>query len=440
MDFKKYQEYINNPDLLTDEQITGDILPNLRTMALENINCSENDKTITTSSGCFFVSAHGNDLEVGTNVTIVDAIMSNIFEIDSPDGTATNATNYPDLLVSGKAYRNNSEFRRAFEKYITESMYIQIALGLPGPSAPMSGADVGLYEKGDIIPSNQTQNQYVLSTSELDIAVVANSYRLLKDFHPPSSPFPTKCDLIEFNKVIRHQLRANFIKIWDEERTKNIDPDEYWTIHYLKLLEYTQRNPNKPQIWVLKRLNKFSNDRYYQLEPKEDEPVEFRVHEGLHLFDLRNNDGQEIPDVVNFDKFSKWKKSIEIKSKKLREATQAQITNDDLDFSNLKDSDFRKTFKEYVQTLGLPPAKIAAIERILLSIEKKQLYLSEICLLGFLLDIKMLTLFDPACRPLTSSSLTEASTRTGAFYKGFLYGSAAKKYDTLLEELSQPIQ
>ena len=48
-----------------------------------------------------------------------------------------------------------------------------------------------------------------------------------------------------------------------------------------------------------------------------------------------------------------------------------------------------------------------AIRGILYSVEKAQLYLSEICLLGFLLDIKMLTLYDPACRPLTHTITDE---------------------------------
>ena len=158
---------------------------------------------------------------------------------------------------------------------------------------------------------------------------------------------------------------------------------------------------------------KSSFDRYYQLAPNEGEEPEYRVHVGLDIFDLRDSTGAEVPGVVDFND---WKNSLlaEINPEK---------SNVFLDANNLKvpDFDFKERFFNYVK-LRFPTIEAAiqrgnaaaiqkaikknkairtAIRGILYSVEKAELYLSEICLLGFLLDIQVLTVYDPACRPLT---------------------------------------
>jgi hypothetical protein len=78
-------------------------------------------------------------------------------------------------------------------------------------------------------------------------------------------------------------------------------------------------------------------------------------------------------------------------------------------------------FKEYVdnrvqELYPIDPAKQEAIKRaikqgIMHSIDKGELYLSEICLLGFLLQLK-LQLWDPACRPLERTARVRGKDKT----------------------------
>jgi len=188
------------------------------------------------------------------------------------------------------------------------------------------------------------------------------------------------------------------------------------------LIKATKNNPNRPKVWVLKRINKSSFDRYYQLAPNEGEEPEYRVHVGLDIFDLRDSTGAEVPGVVDFNE---WKTS-------LQNQINPEESNVFLDKNNLKvpEYKFKERFFNYVKlrfpTTGVSPTDAAknkairtAIRGILYSVEEAKLYLSEICLLGFLLDIKMLTLYDPACRPLTHTITDEkgkdivSTTRSG---------------------------
>jgi hypothetical protein len=398
-----------NKIILTDADIMNEILPQLKEKSSTNTNCKKagrpkkSVKTVT-SSMVTFVSGHGNDLDVATRTTIVNAIMENEFTFPqvNDQGVVTKQkakkTSYYDILVPN-AFNTADELREAFEHYIEASIYMQMAMGEPGPSAPMSLA--GEQESGWLTEFSACDKSNVclsgFSSSEVDIFIVENAYILLQQYltSKPPSEIPTDCDLIEFNKVIRHILRANFLDIWTESVREQTGED-MWKVHYLRLLQETKKHPDNPEIWVLKRINKFSYDRYYQLKPNEGEEPEYQVHEGLHIFDLRGADGVEVKNVVDL----KWNKSLK---------KEKQKGNPALDTNNLKNPAAKDRFFSYVKTkfpiVGANAAKnksiIRAIAGILYSIEKKELYLSEICLLGFLLDIKMLTVYDPACRPIT---------------------------------------
>lgn len=390
--------------ILTDADIINKILPHLQEKSSTNKNCKKNRqkrnvKTIT-SSMVTFVSGHGNDLDVATRSTIVNAIMENEFTFpqlnDWGDETRQKPkkTSYYDILVP-HAFTTEDELREAFENYIEASVYMQMAMGEPGPSAPMSLAEEQSGWVKEFSSCNNGNDVCLagFSSSEVDIFVVENAYFLLKQHF--GKRIPTDCDLIEFNKVIRHILRANFLDIWTESVRDQTGKD-MWKIHYLRLLQETKRDPTNPEIWVLKRINKFSYDRYYQLKPNEDEEEEYQVHEGLHIFDLRGTDGIEVQNVVDLT----WKGTL---------TGEQEKGNPALDTNNLKTLECKNRFFNYVKTRfpigGRDTAKnkaiIRAIAGILYSVQKGELYLSEICLLGFLLDIKMLTVYDPACRPIT---------------------------------------
>jgi len=428
----------NGESLLTDEQVKS-IISVLHNKSRQNINCKETDKNKIGSSCCLFVSGHGDDLEVNTRNSIVDVVMGIEFKFPMPNGKMKE-TSYSNILVPSNAYPNKKQFQKAFTEYLEKSVYLQMAMGEPGPSAPMNDSDIKYST-----PENPQNIYFYLSSSEIDIALVANAYRLLAETNP--AIIPTNCDLMEFNRVIRHQLRANFIKIWDENPKLIENKEQQWMIHYLRLLENTKENPNKPKIWVQKRLNQHSYDRYYQLAPNDGENPDFRVHEGLHIYDLRNEQGVEVPSLVQFNKINSWKETVGKKTGILRASTSSQMTNVELDINNLNNKVFRDSFLKYVETKlsGSRSStesvkKITAIKGILKSIEKKELYLSEICLLGFLLDIQMLTIWDPACRPLADEKRTIGTTRTGTEFRNQkLTGKEAANFERFLTDMTQPI-
>jgi hypothetical protein len=466
-------------DIILEDGDINKIIDNLKDHTGGNKNCTDKQRASTSSSMVAFVSGHGNDLDVATRHTIVEAVLGLEFTFptlddageDIPNPPKSRAkklkqpplpfeitkTSYLDILVPD-VYKTKAAFRIAFEKYIEENVYLQMALGEPGPSSPMSMAETPNYLTRSIRGClDKSICLKGFSSSEVDIFIIANAYSLLYNKGlSAGSPVktPTDCDLIEFARVIRYILRANFIETWDEKPGDIKEVTDLWKIHYLKLLKATKNNPNRPKVWVLKRINKSSFDRYYQLAPNEGEEPEYRVHVGLDIFDLRDSTGAEVPGVVDFND---WKR-------KLQAQVNPEQSNVFLDANNLKVStpelDFKERFFNYVklrfptreaevtkaaqeavaagvasadQAAIVARANAAAIQKeikknkairtairgILYSVEEAKLYLSEICLLGFLLDIKMLTLYDPACRPLTHTITDEkgkdivSTTRSG---------------------------
>jgi hypothetical protein len=302
----------------------------------------------------------------------------------------------------------------------------------------------------------------------------------------PNNAQITNCELYKLNTIIRHQLRSNFLRIWDRlkflyrrdalegksnKRARVIfEGNDEWQRHWQYLVV-------QHKIWLLKRLNEFSFDRYFQLEPNPDDNPKFRPHEGLHIDDMRDDMGKEIlysPPAAQpaaaaaprtgidgtLIKFDELKIYDMAKRSGLRESTivKTNPANEFLDVNNLSpsllidDNRFKERFLEYIKTRIFvihksvaPVAPVApkkkkrgktikkntndpnpsadpniaiqtAIKGILNSANQKQIYLSEICLLGFLLNIKMFTIWDPACRPYLDEG-RQASTRSNKIYK-----------------------
>ena len=247
-----------SPDkiILTDEDINK-IIVMLHGKSSANPNCTEQQKGKTSSSMVAFVSGHGNDLDVATRHTIVDAVLG--LEFTFPTLTDTGAdisipikkttkskkpkqpppppfkitkTSYLDILVPD-VYKSELDFRKAFETYIENNVYLQMALGEPGPSSPMSMAETPNYLTRSIVGClNKDVCLAGFSSSEIDIFIIANAYTLL---YNSGITNPTDCDLIEFARVIRHILRANFIDTWDERMGDVKEEAELWKKHYLKL-------------------------------------------------------------------------------------------------------------------------------------------------------------------------------------------------------------
>jgi len=189
----KYGRFTNI--VLKDAEINT-ILGQLKVNSGENPNCTPQQKRKISSSMVAFVSGHGNDLDVATRHTIVDAVLTLEFSFPelNDDGSyklfksgsqvgkkRVKKTSYFDILVP-TVFKTEAAFRKAFEKYIEKSVYLQIAMGEPGPSAPMSTAEESNWTTAafSLCSSSDVCLQY-FSSSEVDIFIVENAYNLLNN-------------------------------------------------------------------------------------------------------------------------------------------------------------------------------------------------------------------------------------------------------------------
>jgi hypothetical protein len=67
-----------------------------------------------------------------------------------------------------------------------------------------------------------------------------------------------------------------------------------------------------------------------------------------------------------------------------------------------------------------------------------QLFLSELIMLGYLLKIQHLQIYDPLCRPLEDASI-RAETRSGTSYSGAIPAIDALEHETLPREGSEKV-
>jgi hypothetical protein len=236
----------------------------------------------------------------------------------------------------------------------------------------------------------------------------------------------TKCDILEINNAILLQLRENFKDIWGQTISKNTP---FWQRKYLVLFK-------KNKIWVDSYLSEFTYDRYFQLKSNEGEDPNFRVHEGLHIFDFRNNEGLEInsstgstESLVDHKNILRW--SDKYTQRSIRTSTIGKQEVEVLDNNNLCEIKFNKKFMTYIENRfpidGSQNMKNKSILKVLkriinIILQEKYIYLSDICLLGLLLKINMLSIFDPACRPLVDESTIKTTRSEAVYNSGQLYG------------------
>jgi hypothetical protein len=343
----------------------------------------------TKTSGCWVMTGHGNDLDVKMRTTIIDEMLST----------------FEDFV----------DERTALSRYITNNVSLTMALGLPGPSAPMQ------------VPLKDNERWAGLTTSEVDVQIVRNIYQLFDEYmasvgNPPVTP--DMLDLLDY--IARQQLRANFIQIWGRGGEFQLSERGTWQADITRLMGMNE-------IWVTKKVKPDSADRYYQLRPNEGEEPDFRAREGLHLIDMRNAGGLEIPNLVLPVGESRWgpKRNSLPNSK-------------EFDINNIQFPEARARLERYfygvlgIQRTTKEDNAFKLITNKIFSKTEPNLFLSELIMLGYLLDIKRLQIYDPLCRPLEDASII-SQTMSGQGFRGQVPGIEALQHETLPREGSEKV-
>jgi hypothetical protein len=318
-----------------------------------------------TSSGCWMIQGHGDDLDIHSRDNLMHAIMAN----------------YPTMASDQEVIVN----------YINRNVKLCIAMGLPGPSAPMGTEEEHGRWAG-------------LTTGEIDIAIIRNIFNLFNNDQTHCNANPSCLDILNF--IIRRQLRANFMKIWKTYPTGS------WGQFFKKLMGMNE-------IWVQKTFDAYiSTDRSYFLRPNVDEDPDFRAHEGIHLMDMRDAYGDIIPGLV-------------------------LPSDTDFDINNLEFTECATRFERYFRTLypgiNKRDPHYLAFKTIVAKINNRDdptVMLSDIILLGYLLKIENLQLYDPTCRPLSDSTREAYTAREAQFTAADVQGALGYQYETLKRQHS----
>lgn len=343
----------------------------------------------TKTSGCWVMTGHGNDLDSRVRPTILDEMLRV----------------FPDF--EGE--------RAALSRYITTNVSLTMAMGLPGPSAPM---------QFELVKNKRWAG---LTTSEADVQIIRNIYQLFEQYiesvgNPPVTP--DMLDVLDY--IVKQQLRANFMEIWGRGGEFQLKKTGDWEADVSRLMRLEE-------IWVSKKFTTSSVDRHYQLRPNEGEEPEFWAREGLHLIDMRDARGLEIPNLVL----------------PVRESGRGPHRNplpdtNEFDINNLQFPEARERLERYFYgVLGVQRTtkEDIAFNTIMGKIFDKttpDVFLSEIILLGYILRIQRLQIYDPLCRPLADERF-EGETRSGAAYSGSVPAVDAMRFETFPREGSEKV-
>uniref|UniRef100_A0A6C0JYA8 Uncharacterized protein n=1 Tax=viral metagenome TaxID=1070528 RepID=A0A6C0JYA8_9ZZZZ len=340
----------------------------------------------TTTSGCWVITGHGNDLDVKIRTSIIDEML-NTFE-EFADEKAT------------------------LSSYITNNVSLTMAMGLPGPSAPMQ------------VPLEDNERWAGLTTSEVDVQIVRNIYQLFDQYIGDAPVSPDMLDVLDY--IVKQQLRANFIEIWGRGGEFQLSERGTWQADIVRLMRMEE-------IWVTKKVKPDSADRYYQLRPNEGENPEFRAREGLHLIDMRDVGGIEIPNLVLPVSESRWGPK-----------RNPLPTSMEFDLNNIQFPEAKRRLEAYfygvldIQRATKEDNAFKLITNKIFSKTEPDIFLSELIMLGYLLKIQRLQIYDPLCRPLEDSSAT-SETRSGEAFRGQIPGIEALHHDTLPREGSEKV-
>ena len=333
---------------------------------------SDKKRIMPTSSGCWVIQGHGDDQDINKRKTILQAMTDN----------------YSSLIGE----------RNGWIDYINNHITLSVAMGLPGPFSPMGFA--------------QTEGRWEgYTTSEIDVQLVRHYFELF-DIYVQKYRLPVNSIVLNIlHTIIRHQLRANFEEIWNMFATTGRTPQ--WMRPFYKLMAIEE-------IWVQKVFQAeptlFSwatADKAYYLRPNIEESPELRVHEGIHLIDERNTAGQLLHELIissaeNFDA-----NNIEFIECRNRLIEYFRTLYPDVNRSQERTDPFFTAFNTIISKIN---------ERT-----ETNVMLSDIILLGYLLKIDYLQLYDPTCRPI-SDETRQSQTRTGAIY---ITGIDPYKHETM---------
>ena len=335
----------------------------------------------TKTSGCWVMTGHGNDLDSRVRPTILDEML--------------------------RAFPDFEGERAALSRYITTNVSLTMAMGLPGPSAPMQ------YE---LVKNKRWAG---LTTSEADVQIIRNIYQLFERYIGGAPVTPNMLDVLDY--IVKQQLRANFMEIWGPNGEFKLKKKGDWQAHVSRLMRMEQ-------IWVSKKLTASSVDRHYQLRPNVGEEKEFWAREGLHLIDMRDKSGLEIPDLV-----------LPVSEFRQDEDSDPLPDAREFDINNLQFPEARERLEQYFyRVLGVQRTtkEDIAFNTIMGKIFDKttpDVFLSEIILLGYILKINRLQIYDPLCRPLADEHF-EGETRSGAAYSGSVPAKDAMEFETFPRE------
>ena len=338
---KKLQKFVNSENKELLEKIYTDYLSDKQIYEIFTILFPplQDFERIDTNNitGCFLVSGHGRE-GYKKRPKIINAII--------------------------QKFENKTD-KKALKEYINSSVFMIMAMGMIAVSSPMERERK--IETGFGFREGYT-------TSELDIVIPKTFFSIFDKYNNDNRNkiFLNDEQLDLFHSLIKSQLRLNFRKIWSEPSPIAIDPDED-----RQLYEVIKRK----EFWVLKKLTSESLERSYFLSPNKKEDPTFFAHEGLHLIGIRDMyGGMDTP----YDEMTREKMFKELMS---RLPTAETITK-------LKDKFLLKTDKRELTK------QEQIFNKIMHEIKSGWLDLSTIIMLGYILDIKKLYIYDPACRPL----------------------------------------
>jgi len=340
----------------------------------------------TKTSGCWVMTGHGNDLDVRMRMPIIDEMLS--------------------------TFEDFSDERSALSSYITNNVSLTMAMGLPGPSAPMS------------VALENNERWAGLTTSEVDVQIVRNIYQLFDEYIGTVAVTPDMLDVLDY--IVKQQLRANFMQIWGRGGEFQLSERGTWEADIVRLIRMKE-------IWVTKKVKPDSVDRHYQLRPNEGEDPNFRAREGLHLIDMRDARGIEIPNLVLPVAESRWGPK-----------SNSLPTSRGFDLNNIQFPEARGRLENYfyrvlrIQRTTKEDNAFKLITDKIFSKSNPHVFLSELIMLGYLLKIQRLQIYDPLCRPLEDASIA-SETRSGTPYSGAVPGIEALQHETLPREGSEKV-
>ena len=340
----KFKKFLNRDNRQLLEKIYTDFLSDEDIYKIFEILFPEpTDQCVDTNvdtnlTACFFVSGHGKE------------------------GTKKRPTIIKKIIKKFNKFKFNKKIdEEELKEYIKNSVFMIIAMGMVAVSAPME-KEIDFGFRPDY------------TTSELDMVIPKTFFSLFNKYNKDhGNKIKLNNDNLDLlHSLIKYQLRVNFYKIWSPPSPIAIEEKNDKEVFQVM---------KRKEIWVLKELTSDSLERTYFLSPKEGEDPEFYGHEGLHIIDIRDTNKQEVTMTDEIKRYN----MIEQLNDSLPSANTIRL----LKTAFIKGKKRKITEEERIFNLIMDKIK-----------KTSWIKLSTIIMLGYILDIKKLYIYDPACRPL----------------------------------------